>query len=64
MEIGELAKATGALVETIRFYEREGLLPEAERTDGNYRVYSPAHALTACHGESEAGGTLSAGVRI
>ena len=44
MKIGELAKATGSLVENIRFYEREGLLPQAERTDGNYRIYGQDHA--------------------
>lgn len=44
MKIGELAKVTGALVETIRFYEREGLLPQAERTEGNYRIYGQDHA--------------------
>lgn len=44
MKIGELAKATGSLVETIRFYEREGLLPQAERTEGNYRIYGQDHA--------------------
>lgn len=44
MKIGELAKTTGTQVETVRFYEREGLLPEAARTEGNYRMYSQAHA--------------------
>ena len=44
MKIGELAKATGAQVETIRYYEREGLLPETTRTEGNYRIYGEAHA--------------------
>lgn len=44
MKIGELAKTTGTQVETVRFYEREGLLPEAARTEGNYRVYTQAHA--------------------
>lgn len=44
MKIGELAKATGTQVETIRYYEREGLLPETTRTDGNYRIYGTAHA--------------------
>jgi Cd(II)/Pb(II)-responsive transcriptional regulator len=39
MKIGQLAKATGTQVETIRYYEREGLLPVAGRTEGNYRVY-------------------------
>lgn len=41
MRIGDLARATALPVETIRFYEREGLLPEAMRTDNNYRVYRP-----------------------
>jgi Cd(II)/Pb(II)-responsive transcriptional regulator len=44
MRIGELAKQTGTPIETIRFYERERLLPAPERTEGNYRNYSPAHA--------------------
>jgi Cd(II)/Pb(II)-responsive transcriptional regulator len=44
MKIGELAKATDCTVETIRYYEREGLLPVPERTVGNYRVYGPMHA--------------------
>ena len=43
MKIGELAKIVGAQVETIRYYEREGLLPVPERTDGNYRLYTKAH---------------------
>lgn len=44
MKIGELARATGTQVETIRFYEREGLLPEPSRTEGNYRIYEDDHA--------------------
>lgn len=43
LKIGELAKATGTKVETVRYYERIGLLPEADRTSGNYRSYTPAH---------------------
>ncbi|MFM1991658.1 MAG: hypothetical protein RJA99_4615 [Pseudomonadota bacterium] len=43
MHIGELARRTGIQVETIRYYEREGLLPEPARSDGNYRVYGPTH---------------------
>ncbi|MDR1662403.1 MAG: Cd(II)/Pb(II)-responsive transcriptional regulator [Azoarcus sp.] len=42
MKIGELAKAASTPVETIRYYEREGLLPEATRTENNYRVYGEA----------------------
>lgn len=43
MKIGELATATATQVETVRFYEREGLLPEPSRTGGNYRVYDQVH---------------------
>lgn len=43
MKIGELARTTGVKVETIRFYETEGVLPPAARTDANYRIYDQAH---------------------
>src|SRR6201987_3935949 len=43
LKIGELAKRTGCLVETIRFYEREGLLLEPARSGGNYRLYTNVH---------------------
>ena len=43
MRIGNLAEATGTAIETIRFYEREGLIPAARRADNNYRVYTSAH---------------------
>lgn len=38
--IGELGKLTETKIETIRYYERIGLLPPPARTSGNYRVYS------------------------
>lgn len=43
LKIGELASRTGCQVETIRYYEREGLLPEPARTDSNYRLYNDTH---------------------
>ncbi|MVW72953.1 MULTISPECIES: Cd(II)/Pb(II)-responsive transcriptional regulator [unclassified Bordetella] len=43
MKIGELAKTAGTTVETVRYYEKEGLLPEPERTLSNYRSYGAAH---------------------
>jgi Cu(I)-responsive transcriptional regulator len=46
MRIGELARATGTKAETIRYYEREGILPSADRTDSNYRDYSEEHLAT------------------
>ncbi|QCF25383.1 Cd(II)/Pb(II)-responsive transcriptional regulator [Hydrocarboniclastica marina] len=43
MKIGQLAKRINSPVETIRYWEKEGLLPEPKRSDGNYRVYTDAH---------------------
>ena len=43
LRIGELGRATGVDVETIRYYEREGLLPKPGRSEGNYRIYGPMH---------------------
>ena len=42
LTIGALAKATGTNIETIRYYERIGLLPKPGRTAGNYRAYNAA----------------------
>jgi Cd(II)/Pb(II)-responsive transcriptional regulator len=44
MRIGELAQSSGTPIETIRFYEREALLPAPARTESNYRIYTAAHA--------------------
>ncbi|SMC29396.1 Cd(II)/Pb(II)-responsive transcriptional regulator [Andreprevotia lacus DSM 23236] len=65
MKIGELAQAAQCSVETVRYYEKEGLLPEVGRTGGNYRNYGPEHverlrfirncrALDMTHGEIRA----------
>jgi Cu(I)-responsive transcriptional regulator len=43
LTIGELAKATSVKPETIRYYERIGLLPRPPRTAGNYRAYGAEH---------------------
>ncbi|WP_353217083.1 helix-turn-helix domain-containing protein [Sandarakinorhabdus sp.] len=40
--IGDLARATGTKVETVRYYERIGLLPVPPRTSSNYRSYGAA----------------------
>lgn len=42
MRIGDLARLSGCKVVTVRYYEKEGLLKEPERTGNNYRVYSEA----------------------
>jgi len=41
--IGELSKATGVKVVTIRYYEHVKLMPTPPRTAGNYRVYGREH---------------------
>ena len=43
MRIGELSAATGVDVETIRYYEKRGLLPAPTRADNGYRAYRPEH---------------------
>lgn len=43
MRIGELSKLSGVTVETIRFYEAQGLIPKPERSMNNYRTYSDGH---------------------
>ena len=40
--IGELADIAGVTSQTVRFYERRGLLPDAERGANGYRVYDEA----------------------
>jgi DNA-binding transcriptional MerR regulator len=41
LSIGQLADAAGVHIETIRYYERRGILPEPPRTAGGYRQYGP-----------------------
>jgi len=43
MKIGEIATATATNIETIRYYEKIGLLPAPARTGANYRSYGPEH---------------------
>ena len=43
LTIGDLARATGTKVVTIRYYEKVGLLPAPPRTAGNYRTYDSGH---------------------
>ncbi len=40
MKIGELSKQSGVSIDTIRYYEQRGLIPEAMRTASGYRQYS------------------------
>jgi MerR family transcriptional regulator, mercuric resistance operon regulatory protein len=40
---GEIAKRTGCNIETVRYYEKVGILPEPPRTSGGHRVYGEEH---------------------
>lgn len=42
LRIDQVACATGLTKRAIRYYEEIGLLPEADRTEGNYRRYKPS----------------------
>lgn len=41
LTIGQVAKEAGVHVETVRYYERQGLIPEPPRRASGYRQYSP-----------------------
>jgi len=61
MLIGKLADALGVPPETVRFYERRGLLPEPERASNGYRLYRDAalHRLRFIRTAQAAGLTLA-----
>jgi len=44
LSAGELARRSGVNIETIRYYERVGILPTPPRTVGGRRIYDPAAA--------------------
>lgn len=48
MTIGQLAARAGVNIQTVRYYERRGLMPRPSRTRAGYRQYTPeaAHRLT------------------
>jgi hypothetical protein len=62
---GELARAAGVNPQTLRYYERRGLLAEPERTLGGHRVYRPLAAgcddLVECAERPECPVPFSAG---
>ena len=45
MRSGQVAAAAGVNVETLRYYERRGLLAEPDRSPGGHRLY-PAETVT------------------
>lgn len=44
LSIGDLARRSGCKVQTIRYYEQIGLMPEPGRTSGNQRLYGEKQA--------------------
>jgi DNA-binding transcriptional MerR regulator len=42
LSVGQLASRAGVRVDTVRYYERTGLLPRPRRTRGDHRRYGPA----------------------
>jgi len=43
LKIGKLSQLTGCNIETIRYYEKIGLLNKPNRSEGNYRLYDDKH---------------------
>ncbi len=43
MTIGDLSRQTGCKIETIRYYEKIGMLSEPQRSEGGHRQYAPGH---------------------
>ncbi len=43
LSIGELSRQSGVNIETIRYYEKIGVMPAPARSAGGYRVYAPDH---------------------
>ena len=58
--IGALSKGTGCHIETIRYYERIGLMPKPSRSPGGHRLYEDDHLrrLTFIRRSRELGFTL------
>ena len=60
MPIGEMSKLTGCNIETIRYYERIGVMPDPVRSTGGHRLYVVEHLkrLTFIRRSRELGFTL------
>jgi MerR family mercuric resistance operon transcriptional regulator len=60
MRRGELAQRSGCNIETVRFYEKQALLPAPPRSAGGHRDYAPEHLkrLTFIRRSRELGFTL------
>lgn len=60
LSIGKLSTRAAVNIETVRYYERVGLLPSPPRTEGGHRLYAEAHVkrLTFVRRARELGFTL------
>lgn len=60
IQIGELSRRTGCNIETIRYYERIGMLPSPPRSASRYRLYAAddVHRLTFVRRARELGFSL------
>ncbi|MFC4120787.1 MerR family transcriptional regulator [Nonomuraea zeae] len=60
MKIGEVAREAGVSVDTVRFYERRGVLPAARRRPSGYRIFGAAavERIRTARGLQELGFTL------
>jgi MerR family copper efflux transcriptional regulator len=60
MKIGELARQTGVAIDTVRYYERQGLLPPPARMESGYRSYAldDVHRLRFIRRAKDLGFTL------
>jgi DNA-binding transcriptional MerR regulator len=46
MQIGQISKQVGVSIDTVRFYERNGLLAAPRRSEGGFRLYSSSDLST------------------
>src|SRR5438445_7273908 len=62
LQIGQLAKRSSVSADTIRYYERVGLLPKPARTPAGYRMYAPGaiHRLAVVRSAQRFGFPLKA----
>ena len=65
IQIGDLARQSGCNIETIRYYERIGLLPTPPRSAGRYQLYDApdVRRLAFVRRARELGFTLRSGAR-